>query len=243
MNDPFAADKVFSAEQAKLVDLQHRFNDADRRWHSCQAALTRKPPNPLDVAADKLLTGDDSVLDRRVVDHRLELAGIDHERQVLRRAIEMQRQVLERERFRVGREVCEALRPAHREIVQKLADALIALGRVAAEEIDFRNALDEKGVPFAGFLRPMPINRLGNPRDGNSMLARWLLEAVEFDLISSDAIPLEWRQWWFGPDRSEVIRSKVAPVPEDVGEREPGENVPLFGGIDSDDEWAAGPDI
>jgi hypothetical protein len=139
------------------------------------------------VRAERLLL--DDVIDRaddEELDRRAELARIADQQNVLREAIKLQQQVVERERLRVSEEICARLKPQHRAIVRRIAGALTELVAALQDEHDFRESLNASGVAYLHDLRPMPLPALGlfnDPNAADSAASLWLREAREFSLL------------------------------------------------------------
>jgi hypothetical protein len=83
----------------------------------------------------------------------------------------------------VSREVCDRLRPRHREIVGATAAALRQLSEALKDERDFREALIEADIDFTGVLRPMPFAAAGTLDDENSHATNWMRDARDAGLL------------------------------------------------------------
>jgi hypothetical protein len=94
----------------------------------------------------------------------------------------MQRTLVDRERQRASREVCERLRPRHREIVADIAAALRQLSTALEEERQLRERLIEADIDFLSTLRPMPFIA-GPLNDPNSHASLWMREARDAGLL------------------------------------------------------------
>jgi hypothetical protein len=178
-------DRAYSAAADRLAELQARDADLESRRRAVVEGRNRQAA--LTVRAERLLL--DDIVDRAdadELDRRQELARIADEVNVVREAIKLQSQIVERERLRVSEEICARLRPQHRAIVRRMADALTELVAAAQEEHDFREALNSSGIAYTHDLRPMPLPALGlfnDPNGPDSAAAMWLREAREHGLI------------------------------------------------------------
>jgi hypothetical protein len=124
------------------------------------------------------------------------LGAARHSRDVARRAVEIARADVDRERTAASIVISKELKPAHAANVRELAHALIALGKAAETEASLRERLMDADVMFLSNIRPMAITALGSPRDRNSLFASWLMEAIEHGFIEKTVVPAEWRARW-----------------------------------------------
>ena len=110
------------------------------------------------------------------------LDAIADELAVVRRAIDLQRTIVQRERDRVSHVVCERLRPHHREIVGAVAPALRQLSTALQDERELRENLITADVDFTTTLRPMPFIA-GTLDDPNSHVSVWMRDARAAGLL------------------------------------------------------------
>ena len=101
----------------------------------------------------------------------------------LAEATEIARRQLVLRRIPASRPIVAKVAGEHRQLVAKVADALIDLANAYGALLDFGDDLNQSGVCWAS-LHPM-VRRdwLGDPRLANSRLRLWLLEAVEQDFV------------------------------------------------------------
>jgi hypothetical protein len=115
----------------------------------------------------------------------------------LGRAIELQRRIVEDKEVEASKQIATRLAPSHRALVGEIAKSLVELGTALTKEEDLRLLLQDSGMRYVtDILRPMGIPALGDPRDRNSLIAIWLREAIEYDLISESMVPQTWRLRW-----------------------------------------------
>lgn len=178
-------DERYSKAEDKLTELTNRAGALERQRTALAQGLNSRVVRDEMTDRARALLADDAIprpeADRTRV--RQDLETIHDQLAVVRRAIELQRQVVDEERRRVSREICTRLRPRHRAIVQRLAAALRELAAANAEEEDFRRALADAGVEFTGELRPMPVSHIGRLEDDYSGASYWLREAKEHGLL------------------------------------------------------------
>jgi len=107
-----------------------------------------------------------------------ELAELQEERSVLAEAVRLQEAAVKKLASQKSREIVERVRPEYEKLIERLAGALVELGKVADEEAEFRTRLDEAGVKYGPYLTPpfaIGRFRLG---DRESKLRYWL-RAIE----------------------------------------------------------------
>jgi hypothetical protein len=176
------ADALYARAADKLAELQARAADLERRRSQSvegnsrsQAALTARAESFLqdDVIP---VSRDSEEASRRGLD------AIADELAVVRRALDLQRDLVERERARVSRAVCERLRPRHREIVGAIAGALRQLSAALEDERDLRDRLITNDIDFAATLRPMPFIS-GTLADPDSHASVWVRDARDAGLL------------------------------------------------------------
>jgi hypothetical protein len=177
------SDASYARVTDKLAELQARASDLERRRsevvEGCfqgQVVLTARAQSLLDD--DVIPLGADAEEARR----RNDLAVVADELAVVRRAVDLQRTLVDRERQRASREVCERLRPRHREIVADIAAALRQLSTALEEERQLRERLIEADIDFLSTLRPMPFIA-GTLNDPNSHASVWMRDARDAGLI------------------------------------------------------------
>ena len=160
--------------------------------------------SPIDEDAARLLAGEEAApFDLEELTNERE--ALYRQRLVLTRSIEMAKRRVQEETATASRIVCERLVPEHRAIVSGVAKALIGLGRALEDERKFCENLNDSGVIFIGYLRPMPV--LGMGTDSNSRPAAWFKDAIENKLIDVGFIPPDWREKW---SVKSWLRSKAA---------------------------------
>lgn len=187
--------------QSTLIRLQLEERELDQHLDEINRAVTDHPAqatSPIAAAAERLLdTGEmPDLLEMERL--RRDRDSLRTRRKIVRMAIGSHRERMEGTRSRIGEQIREALEPEHEALAQRVAAALIELGHACAAERDFRDEVREGGFGSAMF-RPMAFFAAGDPRDGESRTAKFLLEAVEFGFIADLAIiPAEWRKRWNG---------------------------------------------
>ncbi len=94
-------------------------------------------------------------------------------------------------RLAYSRAACQALGPKYRGMVQKIAQYAIALSAATGELEAWLFGLRQRGIEHSGFLRAMRCGNLGDVGDVNSIVAMFLRECFENDILSKDEIPCE----------------------------------------------------
>lgn len=190
----------YAAAVAKLQELYDQCGAAERRLQEINADLARAKSHPtgLDAKALRLLEGESDSESAAASELRKEFAQVSERRQVLARAVELQNNVVDRERYAATRVICTALEPQHRANVKAIAEALIALARPNQAAYNLHESLVGAGCAgHESHLRSMYLYWLGDPHDWQSRIAKWFMEAFEYGFISESEVPTEWRTaWW-----------------------------------------------
>jgi len=157
--------------QAKLIDQQNELNTERRAIEKALRADTTPQMRP-GVAA---LLGDAENTDSRS-SRTKRLAEISAQLRDLELAIEVQRQRIAAARTQASVAVCNAVRPEYSRRVAACAKALEALAAVRAQYDEMRDQFEALDVAW-GYLGPVSLGFLGDPRDGH--IPRFLHDARE----------------------------------------------------------------
>lgn len=103
------------------------------------------------------------------------------ELRAVRRAIELQKEIVTREHGRASREACARVAGLHADLVARIGAALQGLGAAVAQEKALREHMVCEGFTFTGYLHPMPFPQ-GDLSEEYSAASRWLREAAEHGL-------------------------------------------------------------
>jgi len=101
-----------------------------------------------------------------------------HERHVIERAIEIQRAKVAEIRTRISRQICHELRPSYASVVADVVDAVKRLADAMEAEKQFRDQLHQHDISYAGQLPPVVMRGVGDPKDDNSRISRFLRDAA-----------------------------------------------------------------
>ena len=184
----------------KLQGFNSDFTDLERRIGETNSWLTglrnEGRRGPIDQAAQALLAGKKfKDIDGDIALFQAEYPKLCKRRSVVARAVELQNKVLQEEKTRASREICEKVKPEYQFIVARLAKNMIALGEAMVADITFFDSLRSGGVAH-GSLTRMNVGALGDPREYHSRLAMWLQQAITFGLIDEATVPADWRERW-----------------------------------------------
>lgn len=179
-----AAAAKLASLRSDLRELQNHIEEL--RLRAAKYARTQDQNALLSEATERLMAGETVA---PLADPR-ELEALEVKRLALQRAIELQKSILQSEKSRASRIICEALRPEHREISRDLINAVIALGHSVHREIRFREELARTGADAIG-LPAMPFDQVGDPVDPGSPIRIFLRSAVELGVITRAEIP-DW---------------------------------------------------
>ena len=152
-------------------------------------------PSRLDEDAQRLVDGEEAApFDLEALTSRR--GALQQRRMTLGRAVALVKRRVKGEEVNASRIVCQKLVPEHRAIVGGVAKALVQVGRALEVERAFRENLNDSGVRFSGYLRPMPVPGLGLVTDSSGRLAAWFKDGYESGLIDVFDIPADWREKW-----------------------------------------------
>lgn len=181
-------------EQFTAFNAQHREVE-DEISNLQKDSAEGQRPSRLDEDAQRLVDGKKAApFDFEALTSRRD--ALVRRRATLTKAVALVRRRVNGEETAASRIVCEKLAPEHRAIVGAVAKSLIQLGRALEVERAFRENLNDSGVKFSGYLRPMPVPGLGLVTDNSGRLAAWFKDAIEHELIDVGDIPADWREKW-----------------------------------------------
>lgn len=175
--------------KSQLLETEDEIRSIDKLSHDGQQQ------SRLNEDAERLLVGAE-VAPSEVETLTTKRTAMVRRRSVLTLAVKLAKKQVDVETTTASRIVSKNLQPEHRALVSGVAKALIGLGRALEDEQKFRENLNDSGVMFSGYLRPMPVPGLGMVTDSNGRLAAWFKDAIEHDLIEVGDIPADWREKW-----------------------------------------------
>lgn len=184
-------DPRFVAATDRLNELKSELTACERKRDSVQSGIGTLASQRDIVATEAaaLLSGhqaDPTALRRDDLVRTLD--ELDHKTAVLRQAVDMQRGIVADLRAEIGTAIAIDLLPQHRENVAAVVEAALQLATALQAERELRDDLIENDVPFCGIVRPMALRGF-DLRDGQSMLTRWLLEALEHGFVKAADLP------------------------------------------------------
>lgn len=146
----------YRAAAEKLTKLQHEIQHLESEQGRLSAALqsNSQVTSSLEREAFQLLNDQRDNAATEAESREL-LKRISHEIAVRKKAIELQRRELDRERSLASRQVVKARLPEYLGIVKRLAAALAELKSALAAEQEFREQLQQDDVSFLSEIRPM----------------------------------------------------------------------------------------
>jgi hypothetical protein len=180
----------YAAAAQKLGEVQHSLIEAEARKGEILLQLNTMGFNSargdsITQQAMALLNNDAPGNRARESDLRSELADLYDRIAILGEAVSLQKGVLENERVIASGEVCETLAPEHRILVRQIVHQAVKLAGLLAEEYALRDNLQEKGILYSAYIRPMPMRGVGRLADANSRINAYLKECEEFGFIVS----------------------------------------------------------
>jgi hypothetical protein len=181
------SDPQYRRQTERLLELEARERALEQRREALAIGLGQREAaaDVLTRRAERLLADDVVPLaaDVEIARMRADLAAVSDELNVTRKAIELHKETVRRERARASAAVCARLSPRHQAIVARIAAALTELSAALVEERELRDELNRGGVIFSGRLRPMPLPSVGTLDDPNSAASRWLSDARSHGLV------------------------------------------------------------
>ena len=174
--------------QAQLVKVQLKLIENDKAQTDIRTSISgeakRRRSDMIDEKARALLLNGSAVASDEA--RSLQLSELKTEAVILRRAEQMARQDLDKLRTTLSNEICEPLVPQHQKLVKDIADAVRALALANQREHDFREQLDQGGIVYMRYLRPMLFSpgHVGKLDDDYSMVSMYLREASEHGFLT-----------------------------------------------------------
>ncbi|WP_373048412.1 hypothetical protein [Vulgatibacter sp.] len=174
----------YAAQVAKQKQLEGDLAEIERqireKWQTISAG------HGSDEAAAALLDGDTSVLDRDLTvsdkEARAQLDALHDKRRLVEKALQMQKTRISQTANEVSQEICGALAPGHRALLQQIADKLAEVAELVDDERRFREVLQGGGVRVDLALPNLPSITSIGLRDNQSRTSAWLREAQKIGL-------------------------------------------------------------
>ena len=179
------------AKVDQLTDKQKANADKIRKL---RFALDNRP-DPIDAKAAALVRGQAEF--EKTEDAAKELEEASERQLVLDRAVALAAQERDDLQRKLSRQVCEAAKPKHQELLFRIARAAEELGSASRDELAFRNELQRGGAQiiglhagcFAGFVYP-------DDERAGTMLSTWLRNMVDVGALPADAIEMDASAGW-----------------------------------------------
>ena len=169
----------------ELRTAENKLNDLTRENHAIQErleALQRKygelralrQQDRLDIEAESLLSGTPIAEVSSA-----EIEDTQHQLEIMDRAIDKQRELVDRARSQFTRVMCEANRSRYLEIAKRISRAVTELAEANEAEYKFFEELRDAGATSITF-RPVRVNAVGLATDTQSVAAFHRRELEEF---------------------------------------------------------------
>ena len=183
------AQEQFTSFNTQLLEVEDEISSLNSQ------SVEGQRPSRLDEDAQRLVDGKKAApFDFEALTSKRD--ALLRQRATLTRAVALMKRRVNGEETNASRILCQNLVPEHRAIVSDVAKALVQLGRALEVERGFRENLNDSGVKFTGYLRPMPVPGLGVVTDSNGYIAAWFKDGVQHGLIAEGNIPADWRVKW-----------------------------------------------
>ncbi|PTR14469.1 hypothetical protein C8R31_106142 [Nitrosospira sp. Nsp2] len=204
--------KEYAAATNKLADLRLQLAEAEGKRDAILSEIHKGRPqrNPIQEAAEKMLEGGSSPEITNEEKLRESYQELITRISVIKAAIRLQEQKVMDKLSAVSVEVMERFQPAHRENARKVVSKLKELDEALTAEAELR-----EGLYYAGFatgrLTYMGIRELGDLRDPNSRVYRYLMEAFQEGFIDQSELPENFPKMTQEPKNlaSEALKSRL----------------------------------
>jgi hypothetical protein len=173
----------YATSYARYQQLQHELLAAEAGYEDLR---TRQPEQTtLQTRAKAVLAGADASapMPDAMEGWRKSLTVALERVRVLREAMALAKQSVLEEEYNASAEVCKTLAGEYKALVQRMASKLVELGRLAQEEIAFREKLRDNGIHYSAYLTPMPFTWVGDPRERDARISYWLREALRLGYL------------------------------------------------------------
>jgi hypothetical protein len=182
--------KEYAAASNKLAELRLQLAEAEGKkdviWNEIHKGLPQR--DPIQEAAEKMLDDGSSPEITNEEKLRESYQELLTRISVIKAAIRLQEQKVMDKLSAASVEVMERFQPAHRENARKVVSKLKELDEALTAEAELR-----EGLYYAGFatgrLTYMGIRELGDLRDSNSRVYRYLMEAYHEGFIARSELP------------------------------------------------------
>jgi hypothetical protein len=186
-------DAAYCAAKEKLTALQVSLLTAESKRNAILADLNSPRPgsNPLRDAAMLLLNGDaNSPLPvAAIIQLRESYKDLTSRIDVIRAAIQIQRDIVERLVVDASKLAGEKMKPLHRELVGNVVEKLKLLNTALTAEYSLRDSLFQAGFSTTHEIRPMQLPAIGLLSNEWSRASLYLLEAYREGFIPLDELP------------------------------------------------------
>ena len=170
-------DREYAATVARHAELQAEAGTLRKSIADLGTRMgTAATGDDTDEAALGLVSGGGNGLESAAV-IRGQLDEMRHRLTVVDRAVVLQRKIMETERSRASRVVCDARHGEYTTLISNLAKAVRSLKAAIVAERNFREELIAGDVSFTAYLYPMGLPSRFDGSDGDSCDA-WLTEAA-----------------------------------------------------------------
>ncbi|MBB5348261.1 hypothetical protein JWG42_05185 [Desulfoprunum benzoelyticum] len=176
--------KEWTEAEAKLNELK---TERDRIEAELTELYSRSKPSGVDkltAAAEILLSGGQAVAPTGE-GYEKRLNELHGRKRVVLKAVEIHERAMKDLRAKLSAEICRELKPQYRKIVQRVADAAMALDAAMQAEKDFRDQLFQADIAYAGHLVPTVFHGVGTLDDDNSRISQFFQEARSAGYLSS----------------------------------------------------------
>jgi hypothetical protein len=169
----------YRAALAELQELQNQLgtvsNDIDSKTQKLVSLRQRSQAERLQDEAQAMLSSGFINESSGLIE---ELNHLEHRRQVIETAIEMQRQVVDRVKGPYSLSLNETQRARHSEIVSRIAKGVLELAHAFDDEIRLYDDLMQAGA--SPMFRPMRVNAVGSLSNQNSVATVFIRELKEY---------------------------------------------------------------
>lgn len=193
------SDPRYAAARDRYVALQTELSGLDSQRTTALAGLGSLT-QPHDIIRDEaatLLSGSEASTPQNRTEIVRTIDDLTHRIAVLRQAVAMQRDIVEKLRYEIGAAIASQCLPQHKANIAAIIDAALTLATALQAERELRDELTENGIVFSSVLRAMPIPGF-DLRDDQSRLSRYLLECEEQGFCKAGDLP-------------DIVRERIPP--------------------------------
>jgi hypothetical protein len=183
----------YKAAWNRLMELREQRDELEKKAEELRRGRPETVKTQNEKRVDAILRGEEPESVKGTEQWLTDLSEAQSRARLFSEAARKQEGEVQKQRLIASKEICKTMAPKYRDLIKRLGLAYVELLKLSAAEKDMRESLNDGDIAYSSYIRPMPINHPGDPRDTNSRAGIWLVEAIQYDFITLADIPLEWR--------------------------------------------------